>query len=183
MAAATGRSSILNFNPITHLDTFAVTAQLYKLKPAEWKQPHLLLRDGEPVRDTPHLEKWVSMKRVLQRARNAIMAQQNARQYFTGVMGRARVTRLDAGQAIDWHVDEGAYFDRVQQFQLALTTNPGRYIQVGIENMHLTVGALWWVAHTVKNSAVNFGDAMSLHLVFEMYRADIPDDEPLPEAR
>src|SRR6185437_12812715 len=103
---------MINFRAIAQLDTFAVTAQLFKLRPKEWKPVEargelnnssfglgasLLLRahspitkenwlEDLPVRSTRDLEQWKTMQQLLEKALRAIMAESLARQYLDGEM-------------------------------------------------------------------------------------------------
>src|SRR6185437_8071029 len=154
---------MINFRAIAQLDTFAVTAQLFKLRPKEWKPVEargelnnssfglgasLLLRahspitkenwlEDLPVRSTRDLEQWKTMQQLLEKARRAIMAESLARQYLDGEMGRAMVSRLDPGSSIFWHVDDGPYHEKHIRFHLPLVTNPGCFLYSQSEMLHL----------------------------------------------
>ena len=188
---------------VTHLETMAVMPQLVKLMPAKWPPieargetndpmiglgASLLLRAHHPitkenwladlpVRETRELEPWKSMQRLLEKARRAIMAETVARQYLSGAMARAMISRLDAGSTIFWHTDNGAYHDRTVRFHLPLVTNPGCLMYSGFQVQHMGVGELWFFDNKVRHSAANWGQTMRLHLIFEMYREQVDADE------
>lgn len=192
----------MNFRFVTHLDTMAIMPRLVKLAPANWKPieargemnnelygkgASLLLRahspitrenwlDDLPLHETPDLEQWSTMKRLLAQARKAIMAEQVSRQYLSGDMGRAMISRLDAGSTIFWHDDNGAYHDRHIRFHIPLVTNPGCLMFSAHESLHMQIGALWYFNNRVRHSAANFGRSQRLHLIFEMRRIDATDD-------
>lgn len=134
--------------------------------------------DDLPVNDTHELTGWASMKRLLARAQRAIMAEPTARQYLSGVMGRAMLSRLDAGSTIFWHDDNGPYHERHVRFHVPLVTNPGCLMYSGPElPVHMEVGTLWYFNNRVRHSAANWGAHMRVHLIFEMRRIDPePDD-------
>ncbi len=192
---------MMNFRAVAQLDVFAVNAQLFKLKPATWKPVEargetnnpmiglgasMLLRghspvtkenwlDDLPVHETDDLKPWVSMKNLLKRAKAAIMNEQLARQYLSGEMARAMVSRLDAGSSIFWHLDDGPYHDRTVRFHVPLVTNPGCMMYAGPETLHFEPGVLFYFNNKVRHSAANWGQSMRLHLVFEMYRLGAVD--------
>lgn len=189
-----------NFRFVTQLDVFAVNAQLFKLKPADWKPVEargetnnpmiglgasMLLRAHAPVtkenwlhdlpvHDTRELEPWKSMQKLLAQARKAIMAESVGRQYLSGEMARAMVSRLDKGSSIFWHVDDGDYHERTVRFHLPLVTNPACIMYSGPESLHMEAGSLWFFNNKFRHSAGNWGPFMRLHLIFEMYRIDVP---------
>lgn len=191
-----------NFRWVAHLDTLGVMPQLFKSDPKKWapveargegKGPmygegaSLLLRahspitkdnwlDDLPVRETHALESWKNMQRLLERARRAIMAEATARQYLTGDLARAMISRLDPGSTIFWHTDNGPYHDRTVRFHLPLVTNPGCLMYSGPMVQHLDVGGLWFFNNKVRHCAANWGTAPRLHLIFEMYRLPPADD-------
>lgn len=192
-----------NFRWLGHLDYFHVLPQLYKTQPATWKpvaargelnEPmyglgaSLLLRghkditkenwlDDLPVVELHALEPWKSMKRLLLRAKNIIMAEKIARDYLSGEMGRAMISRLDPGSTIFWHDDNGAYHDKHVRFHIPLVTNPGCIMYSGPESLHMEVGSLWYFNNQVRHSAANWGGTYRLHLIFEMRRLEAPSDD------
>lgn len=141
--------------------------------------------DDLPVRPTRELESWKSMQRLLERARRAVMEEHNRmlqvgflkRVELSGVMARAMVSRLDPGSTIFWHVDDGPYHQRTVRFHLPLVTNPGCLLYSGPQVQHLEVGSLWYFNNKVRHCAANWGQQHRLHLIFEMYRAEMPDAE------
>lgn len=192
---------MLNFRFVTHLDTFALMPRLVKLQPATWKPvaargekgipeiglgASLLLRchsnvteenwlQDLPLHETPDLDSWSTMKRLLAQAKKAVMAEQLSRQYLSGEMGRAMISRLDAGSTIFWHDDNGPYHEKHIRFHIPLVTNPLCVMHAGPESLHMEVGALWYFNNRVRHSAANFGAKFRLHLIFEMRRLDPPD--------
>lgn len=188
-----------NFLAIAHLDTLAVVAHLFRLNPATWLPVEargetnnpmiglgasLLLRghdditrqnwlDDLPVEDLAPLAEWDSMQRLLDAARQAIMAQPLGQQLLTGAMARAMVSRLDPGSSIFWHVDDGAYHSRTARFHVALYTNPGCLMYSQGETQHFVQGVLYWFNNHVRHCAANWGETPRLHLIFEMYRKEV----------
>lgn len=192
-----------NFRFVTHLDTFPVMTRLAKLNPPTWKPvaargevmhpdiglgASLLLRahgnitkenwlNDLPIAEQPDLVQWTSMKRLLERARKAVMAEPAARQYLSGEMGRAMVSRLDPGSTIFWHVDDGPYHSKHVRFHVPLVTNPGCIMYSGPQSMHLEVGGLWFFNNRVRHCAANWGVHHRLHLIFEMRRIEAEDGD------
>lgn len=193
----------INIRPIAHLETLPVLAQLFKLKPQDW-QPvkargegrgefyglgaSLLLRshdpvtkenwlDDLPINETKELKGWFSMKKLLRAATQAIMAEPIAKQYLDGEMGRAMISRLDPGSTIFWHIDDGPYHAKHVRFHLPLVTNPGCNLYSGAESLHVPQGTLTFFNNKIRHCAANFGNAMRLHLVFEMCRIETDDDK------
>ena len=193
----------MNLRWITHLDTFPVMARLMKLNPPAWRPVEargetndpmiglgasLLLRahnnitkanwlDDLPIAENSELAQWPSMKRLLDRGRKAIMAESVSRQCLSGKMGRAMISRLDAGSTIFWHVDDGPYHEKHVRFHVPLVTNPGCIMYSGPQSQHLEVGSLWYFNNRVRHSAANWGAHYRLHLVFEMRRIEADDVE------
>jgi Aspartyl/Asparaginyl beta-hydroxylase len=190
-----------NFRAVVHLDTFAVMPRLHKLQPANWKGvtergeynvpeigmgASIILRghdpitkenwlDDLPIKETQTLTEWATMKSLLAKARKAIMNEPIAKQYLSGEMGRAMVSRLDPGSTIFWHVDDGPYHEKNIRFHLPLVTNPGCLLYSGPESMHVPVGLLTYFNNRVRHSAANWGQFHRLHLIFEMRRLDKDD--------
>lgn len=188
----------VNFRFIKHFDTLAVMPRLAKLKPQDWKGvpergevnlpdigmgASLLLRGHKditeenwlkdlPVEDTPELKDWPTMKSLLSKARAAIMNEAVAKDYLSGQMSRAMVSRLDPGSTIFWHIDDGPYHSKNIRFHLPLLTNPGCLLYSGPEMQHIPVGMLTYFNNRVRHSAANWGATMRLHLIFEMRRKD-----------
>lgn len=188
----------MNFQIVGFVDTFQVTAQLYKLQPHTW--PGLQYR-GEigdarlpsrsialrshnkptlenwledlPVHETSYLEKWGSMKQLLSRARKQILAHPQLGKVLDNSLpvARAMLTVLEAGGVIAWHKDDGAYHDKHLRFHVPLVTNPGVTMYSGNEQLHMAVGQLWWFNNRVAHSAANWGAIPRIHLIFEMRRA------------
>lgn len=193
----------MNLRFVTDLNVFPVMPRLHKLAPASWKGvpergetntpliglgASLLLRghsgitkenwlDDKPIHEMPELDGWSSMKRLLLQAQKAVMAEPAARQYLTGVMGRAMVSRLDAGSTIFWHVDDGPYHEKHVRFHVPLVTNGGCLMYSGPNSVHMAQGQLWFFNNRVRHSAANWGRFMRLHLIFEMRRLDVVADE------
>lgn len=184
---------MIHFRWITHLDTFAVIAQLHKMKPSTWKgepargEPDicksrsLLLRhhnsptqdnwlEDLPLHDSDILEKWVSLNRLLTFARKAIFADPATRTVLdpSAPPGRVMLSMLTKENAIQWHTDNGPYHQRHIRFHVPLLTNPGCAIQVQGESVHMEVGSLWWFNNRYQHTATNFGRHMRIHLIFEM---------------
>lgn len=182
-----------NFRFITHLDTFAVIARLHKLNPASWKgepargEPDicksrsLLLRkhnnptpenwlEDLPLHDTPELEQWVSLKKLLAQARKAIYADPAMKSVLdpSAPPGRVMLSVLTKENAIQWHTDNGPYHERHTRFHIPLLTNPLCFLQVRNEQVHMEVGALWWFNNRYQHTAINFGLTHRVHLIFEM---------------
>ena len=141
--------------------------------------------DDLPIKEQPALagggqkpfdKPWESMRRLLQQARKTIMVEALARQYLSGVMGRAMVSRLDPGSSIFWHVDDGPYHEKHVRFHLPLMTNLGCFLYSQAEMQHLPMGTLWFFNNRVRHSAANWGQHPRLHLIFEMRRIE-KDDE------
>lgn len=192
-----------NFRYITHLDTFAVVSQLFRLKPADWKGLEYRCEIGDerlptrslalrgrsdytmetwledlPLSDAPELEKWPSMQRLVRAARRAIQADQcGAWVDWAAPIGRAMITGLDPGGAILWHRDDGPYNSRHMRFHVPLVTNPLALMYSGPESLHMPVGSLWLFNNQIKHSAANWGDGVRYHLIFELRRAGLPDTE------
>lgn len=178
------------FRFIGHFDTMAVMPILVKLMPDKWlpveargEDVSLLLRAHDditpenwledlPVHDAADLHPWRSMQRLLHAAKSAIMAEPVARQYLSGEMARAMISRFDPGSTPLWRVDDGPYCERTIRFHLPLVTNPGCLMYAGPQMQHMTVGSLWFFDHQVRHCAANWGPHRSLHLVFEMYRRE-----------
>ena len=140
--------------------------------------------DDLPVKETaslaggggkPHDKPWESMRRLLLQAKKAIMAEQLARQYLSGEMGRAMISRLDPGSSIFWHQDDGAYHEKHVRFHVPLVTNPGCLMYSGPEMVHMPAGALFFFNNRVRHSAANWGRQHRLHLILEMRRAEDAD--------
>lgn len=195
----------MNFRYITHLETLAVLSHLHKLQPSTWTGgdeindagagPSLLLRGHEnataenwpddlPVIELPELEKWKSMQALLSRARKAVMQDHDAltvkvglAPLLSGRMARAKVSRLDAGSTVFWHVDEGHYHSKTARFHLPLVTNPGCTLYSGNEQVHLPVGALWHVNNHAMHSEANWGMGYRVHLIFDMRVVEAPAAE------
>jgi hypothetical protein len=132
------------------------------------------LLGGDPK---PFVNSWDSMKRLLSQARKAIMADETARQYLSGKMGRAMISRLDPGSTIFWHDDNGPYHEKHVRFHVPLVTNPGCIMYSGPESLHMEVGALWFFNNRTRHSAANWGKHYRLHLIFEMRRMDPDTDD------
>lgn len=142
--------------------------------------------DDLPVKDQPaligggqkpHDKPWESMRRLLAQARKAIMAEAVSRQYLSGTMGRAMISRLDPGSTIFWHADDGPYHEQHIRFHLPLVTNPGCMLYSQSESLHVPAGALMYFNNRVRHSAANWGQHPRLHLIFEMRRQEqLPDE-------
>lgn len=189
---------MMNFRFVRHFDTLAVMPGLAKRKPQEWKgvpergEVHhpdiglgasLLLRghdnitrenwlDDLPVKETADLKDWPTMKSLLAKAKMAIMEEEIAKNYLSGQMARAMISRLDPGSTIFWHVDDGPYHSKTVRFHLPLLTNPGCYLYSGPEMQHVPVGMLTYFNNKPRHCAANWGQTMRLHLIFEMRRKD-----------
>lgn len=129
--------------------------------------------DGPKPYDKP----WESMRRLLTQAKKAIMTEPIARQYLSGEMGRAMVSRLDPGSSIFWHTDDGIYHDKHVRFHLPLMTNLGCYLYSQHESVHLEQGTLWYFNNRVRHSAANWGTISRLHLILEMRRVDASSED------
>ncbi|HEY1858647.1 aspartyl/asparaginyl beta-hydroxylase domain-containing protein [Acidocella sp.] len=189
----------MNFKFVGPLDTFAVLAHLYKLQPHTWSglqyrgevgdkrlpSRSIPLRshakptlenwlDDLPVHDTPHLEKWGSMQKLLQRARRMILADPLLSKALDNAapVSRAMLTVLEKEGVVAWHCDDGPYHDRHLRFHVPLVTNPGCTMYSANEQVHMNVGDLWWFNNRVPHSAANWGAWPRIHLIFEMRRAN-----------
>jgi Aspartyl/Asparaginyl beta-hydroxylase len=137
------------------------------------KDQHVLAGGGAKPFDKP----WESMKRLLAQARKAIMAEELARRFLSGTMGRAMISRLDAGSSIFWHTDDGPYHERHIRFHLPLVTNPGCLMYSQSESLHMPAGSLWFFNNRVRHSAANWGTLPRLHLILEMRKSEAIDDD------
>lgn len=140
----------------------------------------LPLHDLEPLvgaGEKPYDKPWRTMQRLLRQARDAIMAESIAKQYLSGEMGRAMLSRLDPGSTIFWHDDDGPYHSRHIRFHLPIVTNPGCFLYSGPEQLHLPAGMLTYFNNRVRHSAANWGDLLRVHLIFEMRRLDAPAED------
>lgn len=184
---------MLHFRYFAHLSTFDVIAQLHKMKPASWKgeiargEPEicksrsLLLRhhnspsqdnwlEDLPLHDSDVLEKWTSMNKLLAQARRAIYADAAFKTVAdpSAPPGRVMLSVLTKTNAIQWHTDNGPYHTRHARFHIPLLTNPLCLVQVQNEQVHMEVGALWWFNNRFQHTAMNWGETMRVHLIFEM---------------
>jgi hypothetical protein len=145
------------------------------------KERHELTGKGQKPFEKP----WDSMRRLLTQAKKAVLEEQERmltqgllrRTYLSGAMGRAMVSRLDAGSTIFWHDDDGPYHDQHARFHLPLVTNIGCFLHAQYESLHLEAGVLCWFNNRVRHCATNWGSQYRLHLIFEMRKQDAPKDD------
>lgn len=183
-----------NFYLVGELYLLPVLHKLYRLQPERWKNvtargeinspeiglgASLLLRShGDitqdnwlkdlPISDTPVLDEWPAMQDLLGTSSTMIMNNPISQKLLTGKMGRAMMSRLDAGSTIFWHVDDGPYHERHARFHLPLITSLGCRLYSGSEDIHLPAGTLWYFNNKIRHSAANWGPFPRVHLIFEM---------------
>jgi len=197
MAGNRDEVQAVNFIWVGHVDTFPVMPILAKMDPAHWRGVQargeigdtrlparsILLRahnkptvenwlEDLPVHDCPEIEKWASMKRLLDRARKQILQHNLLRAALdnSAPIARAMLTVLEPGGTIMWHRDDGPYHDKHARFHIPLVTNPGVTLYSGNEQVHMPVGSVWWFNNRAVHSAANWGASMRIHLIFEMRR-------------
>jgi hypothetical protein len=182
-----------HFRFLTFLDTFSVAARLHKMNPQTWKgepargepdicKSHsLLLRkhnkpsqdnwlEDLPLHDTDELKKWPSLNLLLSQARAVIYDDPGCKVVIDrgAPPGRVMLSALTKVNAIQWHTDNGPYHNRHIRFHIPLVTNPLCFVQVQNEQVHMEVGALWWFNNRFQHCAMNWGQHLRVHLIFEM---------------
>lgn len=72
-------------------------------------------------------------------------------------LGKVIITRLRAGEKIDWHIDQmppgiPVYF---QRYQIPLSVAPGVSFMVGEEELYMAPGTAWWFDNQVSHAVFN----------------------------
>lgn len=147
------------FRGPTHLETFAVVAQLHKNKPLFDHDGILMLRDVEG-KELPCFTAWKSLHRLLKQVRAATR--------LTEDFGEIFIDRLNPGTVTNWEMEVAPEY---LSFILPLVTNPGVVEYARYETIHAPVGALWWVDNAVHRSSANWGQEQRYHLVIQIRRA------------
>lgn len=177
-----------NLRPVTFIDTWALTSFLFRNKDlfekdtarqsmegsAHHDTRNILLRgpanptvdnwfDDVPQHNYPVMDKWSSLKAVLGKIQRAVDAD---------VLGKALIVSLKPGGVVDWHTDDGEYFDKYLRFHLALVTNPFSLLYSGGEQRWVMQGELCWLNNRAKHSAVNMGSTPRIHLIVDVKKKD-----------
>lgn len=188
---------MIHFRWLGHLPTLNIMPGLVKLKPATWKgvaerceidDPRLpshsiILRchkkgdlsreswiEDLPVVDYPEMEKWESMRRLIDAARKQVAKDQIVAQFldFEAPWARVMLTAMPKLSTMLWHKDDGPYHKAHLRFHLPLTTNPACLSYAGPESIHMPVGSLWWFNNSATHCSCNWGDTTRIHLIFEV---------------
>lgn len=72
-------------------------------------------------------------------------------------LGKVVITRLPAGDKIDWHIDQmppgiPPYF---QRYQIPLSVAPGVRFVVGDEEVYMEPGTAWWFDNQITHAVFN----------------------------
>lgn len=144
-----------HFQVFSHLETFAVLAQLHKKRLDVPEDGLLTLREDD--KDTPLYQGWKSLQTLIERARKKL----NSAEDFGMIM----IERLNHGAVTDWSRETDHPYN---VFRIPLVTNPACWEFAGGEVVHMPVGSLWWQDVGAFNSSGNFGEAPRYHLAFEL---------------
>lgn len=83
-------------------------------------------------------------------------------------LGRIVVTRLSPGREIYPHVDEGAYADYYDRFQLCLQGEKGCSFFAEDEVVDMLSGELWWFNRKAKHSVRNTSNVDRIHIILDI---------------
>ena len=87
-------------------------------------------------------------------------------------LGKAMIVSLKPGGFVDWHVDEGPYYERYLRFHIPLYTNPKAVLYSGGEGMNLMAGGVVFFNNRVIHSAINAGPVQRIHLIADIRKTD-----------
>lgn len=113
--------------------------------------------DNLEARDFPYFKELPATHELLR----SVSALLKSREH-----GRVMLARLKAGGRILKHIDEGAYARYYARFHVALTTSPACTFHCGDEQVHMSVGELWWFNHQLPHHVENPGPER-VHLIFD----------------
>ncbi len=85
---------------------------------------------------------------------------------------KAMFARLEAGQAIDRHVDGAGSNLVTHKIHIPVYTNPDAVFAVNDEPYHLEAGQAYEVNNIAPHAAVNRGTEDRIHFIFEVYETD-----------
>lgn len=175
------------FNPITFIDTWAFAASVYSKRNLFQENertklagsPHhatksIILRapaerkletwiDDVDHFDSAELTGWKIATNLLTKIR---------RQIGNAEMGKAMVVLLKPGGVIDWHRDEGPYYEKHWRFHLPIVTNPLCLMYSGSSAAHMPVGQLTGFDNIDWHSAANHGQHDRIHLIVDIRKPE-----------
>ena len=119
---------------------------------------------GRPRRDV-HESRWTSGSHRLplfQEFLKQVAAEED------GVLGRAKIVCLPAGQQVFSHSDRGEYCKVRNRYHFVLKSTQGSWLKAGNEEVRMQEGELWWFDNKAAHEARNDGQEDRIHLVFDL---------------
>lgn len=86
-------------------------------------------------------------------------------------LGRAMVTRLAPGRAINPHVDGGAHAEYYERYHVVIQGLPGSIFRCGDEQVTMQTGEVWWFDNAVEHEVINNSADDRIHLVVDIRTA------------
>jgi hypothetical protein len=120
-------------------------------------------RDPEDFYETPG---WLVWKSLIQPLMDTAIAPYG---FTEPEYPKAMLARLQAGQAIDSHVDGAGSNLRTHKIHVPLITNPGALFMSREEGFHLAYGRAWEVNNIAPHGGINSGNEDRIHLIFEVF--------------
>lgn len=87
---------------------------------------------------------------------------------LSGLLSRAKIVCLPAGQRVYPHIDRGEYYRVRGRYHLVLRSAAGSWLKAGDEEVRMREGELWWFDNNVLHEAHNDGDQDRIHMIFDL---------------
>jgi hypothetical protein len=85
-------------------------------------------------------------------------------------IGRIVLARMNPGNKIPQHTDEGAYSDATDRIHFVLSTNPAVEFYSGGEQQHMAAGEIWWFNNHMPHRVENMGTTPRIHLIVDTFK-------------
>jgi hypothetical protein len=92
---------------------------------------------------------------------------------FTNLLGPGTIytcvlTNLPAGKRIDFHTDNGIFFQQTSRVHIPIKTNEQTFFQVGAQIVNMKVGEMWEILNSsMHHGTWNSGSTDRIHLMID----------------
>jgi len=178
----------MNFQPIAHYDVHLLAASLVT-RDGLWRDApepgRKLLQVRFPRAGTSDSEDTIAWaigtnttRRQWPELHNLIGRMKRDSEARIGAeieMGRQYLEMLDRGARLEWHAEDGPYFERYARSLIPLRTNPHTLLIAGCEVASPGHGWLTWMNVRAPCAAINMGDCPLVMLVIDSRRKEKTD--------
>lgn len=170
------RETINNFKKIGEFDYHRVLNELGNKPLWNWLNLRKLANHGDdiilryqPVQGVMHPMTIMSSLECVDYFTQSLFPKtmELVNQTFEQPIGRVVFARLNPGDKISEHTDEGQYSESTDRFHFVLTTNPEVIMSSGNETHHIDPGEIWWFNNHIDHSVVNNGTTSRIHLIVD----------------